>query len=154
MNSEKLNKWLTLGANLGVFAGLVLVAYEINQSATNLDLAVSSDGVDNFQQAMEILVQDEDLARLIFRAETSFEELDEFDKWRVSKYLDGYFSMSEQDFRVLVSMSEDGGSGFVDDWRENMALPMYQDYWSHSEGRFTRGFRQFINDTLTHLGDP
>ena len=152
MGSEKFNKWLTLGANLGVIAGLVLVAYEIDQSATNLDLAVSSDGVDNFQQAMEVLVQDEDLARLIYKAETSFDELDDFDTWRVSKYLDGYFSMSEQDFRVLVTMS-DAGSGFRDDWRENMSLPMHQDYWAHSEERFTPEFRRFINDILTELID-
>jgi len=152
MGSEKLNKWLTLGANLGVIAGLVLVAYEIDQSATNLDLAVSSDGVDNFQQAMEVLVQDEDLARLIYKAETSFDELDEFERWRVAKYLDGYFSMSEQDFRVLVTMSH-AGSGFRDDWRENMSLPMHQDYWAHSEQRFTPGFRSFINDILTELDD-
>lgn len=153
MKSEKLNKWLTLGANLGVIAGLILVAFEINQSATNLDLAVSSDGVDNFQQAMEALVQDEDLARLIYTAETAFSELDEFDRWRVAKYLDGYFSMSEQDFRVLVTMSDAGTGGFRDDWQENMALPMYQDYWSHSEKRFEPGFRRFISDILVELGD-
>lgn len=40
MKSDSLNKWLTLGANLGVFAGLVLVAYEINQSGTQLELDV------------------------------------------------------------------------------------------------------------------
>ena len=152
MTSENLNKWLVLGANLGVIAGLILVAFEIDQSATNLDLALSSDGVDNFQQAMETLVQDEGLARLIYTAETSFSELDEFDKWRVSKYLDGFFSMSEQDFRVLVTM-HDSGAGFKDDWLENMALPMYQDYWSRSEKRFAPGFRQFINGILTELGD-
>jgi len=56
----------------------------------------------------------EDLARLIYKAETSLNELDEFEKWRVSKYLDGYFSMSEQDFRVLVTMSGDGASGFIE----------------------------------------
>lgn len=47
---------------------------------------------------MEILAQDEDLAELLFRAEHKFDELDEFEQWRVNKYLDGFVSMSEQDF--------------------------------------------------------
>ena len=85
MNSDGWNKWLTLGANLGVFVGLILVAYEINQSGTHLELAASSDGVDNFTQAMEVLAQDEELSKLIFRAERSYDELDDFEKWRVSK---------------------------------------------------------------------
>lgn len=147
MGSDRLNHWLTLAANIGVIAGLVLVAYEINQSAITLDLAVSSDGVDNFQQAMEVLVQDEDLARLIYKAETAYEGLDEFERWRVSKYLDGYFSMSEQDYRVLATLSGvDAAAGFRDDWRENMSLLMYQDYWSKSKQRFGPEFRRYINE--------
>ena len=151
MNSEKLNRWLTLGANIGVFAGLILVAYEINQSGTSLELAASSDGTDNFQQAMEVLVQDEGLARLIFEAENSFNELDEFEKWRVSKYLDGYMSMSEQDFGVFSTVTGEIAFGFEHDWRENMSLPMYREYWSQSEERYSPEFRQYINDILADL---
>ncbi len=32
MTSEKVNKWLSLGANLGVLAGIILLAFEINQA--------------------------------------------------------------------------------------------------------------------------
>jgi hypothetical protein len=45
-----------------------------------LELAASADGTDNFTQAMETLVQDEDLSRLIYRAEQSFKDLDDFEK--------------------------------------------------------------------------
>ncbi len=151
MNSDDLNKWLTLVANLGVFLGLVLLAYEVNQSGTSLELASSSDGVDNFTQAMEVLVQDEDLARLIYRAERSFEELDDFEMWRVSKYLDGFMSMSEQDYRVNTKMNDMGG--MKDDWRENMALQMYRDYWSRSEERFHPDYRRFIDEIIAELND-
>ena len=152
MGSDRLNRWLTLAANIGVIAGLVLVAYEIDQSAITLELATSSDGVDNFQQAMEVLVQDEDLARLIYKAETEYEELDEFERWRVSKYLDGYFSMSEQDYHVLATLSgTDAAAGFIDDWRENMSLPMYQEYWSKSAQRIGPEFRRYIDDLLIDI---
>ena len=152
MNSESLNKWLSLGANLGVFAGLILVAYEINQSGKHLELAASADGVDNFTQAMETLVQDENLSMLIYRAEQSFEELDDFEKWRVARYLDGYMSMSEQDFLVYRQINNTGqDAAFVDDFREYMRLPMYRDYWLRSQGRHGAEFQQFVNEILAEL---
>ena len=152
MNSESLNKWLSLGANLGVFAGLILVAYEINQSGKHLELAASADGVDNFTQAMETLVQDENLSMLIYRAEQSFEELDDFEKWRVARYLDGYMSMSEQDFLVYRQINNTGqDAAFVDDFREYMRLPMYRDYWLRSQGRHGAEFQQFVNEILAEM---
>ena len=33
MNSEAINRWLTLGANIGVVIGLILVAYQIKQDS-------------------------------------------------------------------------------------------------------------------------
>jgi len=145
MNYEKLSGWLTFSANVGVIVGLVLVAYEIDQSGTSLELAASSDGVDNFTQAMEVLVQNEELARFIYKAETSYDELDDFDRWRVSKYLDGYMSMSQQDYLVYLTMGDKVEErSFADDWRENMRLPMYREYWAASKERFDPAFRQFI----------
>jgi hypothetical protein len=149
MESDKLNRWLTLGANLGVLVGLVLVAYEINQSRVQLELATSSDGTDNFTQAMEILVQDEELSELIYRAERSYESLDDFERWRVSKYLDGFMSMSEQDYLVISNMHDkDVAKGFEVDWRENIQLSMYKSYWAHHQSRFGANFRSFIDNIL------
>ena len=152
MGSDNVNKWLSLAANLGVFAGLILVAYEINQSGKQLELAPSADGVDNFTQAMETLVQDENLSRLIYRAEQSFNDLDDFEKWRVSRYLDGYMSMSEQDFLVYRVINDTGGdAAFEDDMREYMRLPMYRDYWLRSQGRHGAEFQKFVEEILADL---
>ena len=32
MESERLNRWLTLGANLGVLVGILLLVFELNQN--------------------------------------------------------------------------------------------------------------------------
>jgi hypothetical protein len=141
-----------LGTNLSVFAGLVLVAYELGQSRAQLEMSASADGTDNFVQAMEILAQDEGLSQLIFQAEHSYEELDQFQRWRVSKYLDGFMTMSEQDFRVYIALGDEAiATTFEVDWRENMARPMYRDYWAHSEQRFSTEFRILINGILEEL---
>jgi hypothetical protein len=42
LNPENLNKWLSLGANLGVVAGLVFLGIEINQNTRATTSAASS----------------------------------------------------------------------------------------------------------------
>ena len=149
MNSDQWNKWLTLGANIGVFVGLILVAYEINQSARQLEIAASADGTDNFTQAMEVLVQDEGLSSLIYRAENVYDELDEFDKWRVTKYLDGFMSMSQQDFTVFHQVENvEETAAFRVDWQENMSKPVFRDYWQRRQSRFGMQFREFIDEII------
>ena len=46
MNTEKLNRWLSLGANIGVVIGLLLVAYQIRQEANLTKLQLFSDHTD------------------------------------------------------------------------------------------------------------
>jgi len=52
------------------------------------------------------LAQDQGLAALLFQAETGFEQLETFEQWRVFKYLDGFMTMSEQDFLVARALAE------------------------------------------------
>jgi hypothetical protein len=143
------DSWLGLGVNLSVFLGLVLVAYEIGQTRVQLEISASSDGTDNFVQAMELLAQDEQLSQLIYTAENSYHKLDDFQKWKLFKYLDGYMTMSEQDFGVYSSLGdEEIATTFGVDWRENMNRPMYRDYWKHRKQRYNKNFREFIDGLL------
>jgi len=62
MNADTLNKWLTLGANLGVLSGIILVAYEINQATVTTRAEMVSDYQDRWV-AMDLSWQSQDLAR-------------------------------------------------------------------------------------------
>ncbi len=44
MDSDRLNRWLSLAANLGLMAGLLLVAVQINQSSQLARLHLISEG--------------------------------------------------------------------------------------------------------------
>ena len=130
MNSDSWNKWLSLGANLGVLAGLILVAFEINQASTQFQLSASTDTADDYTQAMQLLVQVENLSELLYRAELSYDDLDEFEKWRVSKYLDGFFVMAQQDYFVIRQYDGDEILvAFELDWRERLEIPVWRKYW-------------------------
>ena len=55
MKSEKLNNWLTLGANIGVLAGIVFLAYEIQQNTVATQLEVASNFQNSFTE-IEMLI--------------------------------------------------------------------------------------------------
>jgi len=152
MKNEKWMGLLTFASHLAVFAGLGLVAFEIHQAQAQMELLGSADGADNFTEAMAILSQDEELAQLMYTAELDYEALDDFQRWRVSKYLDGYFTMSEQDYLVLTRFTG-GVQGFEFDWKNNMSLPAYREYWASSDARYSPEFRSFI-DRLLEEGGP
>lgn len=44
MDSDRLNRWLSLAANLGILAGLVLVAVQINQNSQLVRLQLINEG--------------------------------------------------------------------------------------------------------------
>ena len=101
---------------------------------------------------MQILAQDEGLSRLLYKAEHSYSDLEHFERWKLYKYLDGYMSMSEQDYRVYVDTGDDKiETTFTRDWRENMALPMFREYWVERGSRYSPDFRQLIEGILSEL---
>ena len=46
MNTDKLNSWLTLGANIGVVIGLALLVYEINQNTQMMQAQINQNRTD------------------------------------------------------------------------------------------------------------
>ena len=46
MNADKLNSWLTLGANIGVVIGLALLVYEINQNTEMMQAQINQNRTD------------------------------------------------------------------------------------------------------------
>jgi hypothetical protein len=55
MNPEKLNNWLTLGANVGVLAGIVFLVYELQQNTVATQLDVASNFQNSFSE-IEMLI--------------------------------------------------------------------------------------------------
>ncbi len=48
MNTDKVNRWLTLGANFGVVAGLILLIMEINQNSALVRAQIHQARSDNY----------------------------------------------------------------------------------------------------------
>ncbi len=58
MDSDRLNRWLTLGANLGVLVGIIILAVEIRQNSSLARLQFSDDRRATWQQGELVLFGD------------------------------------------------------------------------------------------------
>ena len=64
MNTERINTWLGLGANIGVIVSLLFLAFEINQSTRATEAAASDSVVDGFNTLNMSVIADPQVARL------------------------------------------------------------------------------------------
>lgn len=69
MNTDKINRWLTLGANVGVLAGLLLVVAELNQSREMMQAQTRHEIAAGIVDLLLVPASNEQLADLMYRAE-------------------------------------------------------------------------------------
>lgn len=67
MNSEKLNNWLTLGANIGVLAGIVFLVYELQQNTLATQLDVASNFQNSFTEIEMLIAGDSEFTDLLMK---------------------------------------------------------------------------------------
>ena len=94
MNSDRVNRWLTLGANLGVLVGILLLVLELDQ---NRDMMRSQIRYQAFQDEANYnltVSTDRDLVELIYRAGQG-EQLEGADRIQNFLRLVAYFRIQE-----------------------------------------------------------
>ena len=81
MNSDRVNKWLTLGANVGVLIGIILLVVELNQNRQAMEAQTRSD---LSEQLMTMIANTYlEYPELMQRAEEG-DQLSEDDRWLFS----------------------------------------------------------------------
>ena len=65
MNTEVLNRWLALAANLGVIAGLVFVALEIRTNTESNEIAIRASQASNWMAFNSAIVENRDVAEIL-----------------------------------------------------------------------------------------
>ena len=86
MDGDRINKWLSLVANVGVLCGLILVAYEIRQSTQQ----ATGESIIELQGAYrEILISDyeTDIAEHLVKSYSNPDELTDTEIVQLSSYL-------------------------------------------------------------------
>jgi hypothetical protein len=158
MDSNTVNKWLTLGANVGILIGLALVVFEIRQNADllrlqfiNDDLLISAQtespmlGEDPTKAMMKAMYTPEDLTYAEFRT---------VDAYLVSKMdlLTRRYILGQEG--ILEQSAWESNLGFTFEWLFGNKFSRL--WWQH-EGRRAYGdfpeIVEYIDEAIIGLSD-
>ena len=68
MDSDRIGRWLTLGANLAVFVGIVLLIAELNQNYEIMRAQTRTEISQSLLSLLELTAQNRELAEIVVRA--------------------------------------------------------------------------------------
>ena len=148
MNSEKVSHWLTLAANIGVIAGLVLVAIQINQ---NVEITKAKIANDYFlaDMALELAMMGEDPAHSWSKAVYEPDKLTTKD----AVILDRYFNYGLVQIHRLQEMSEmglahEGWQERVDYLKWHLGNEVGRRWWEQVKSDYSDEFRMLVDEIL------
>ena len=137
---ERLNQWLTLIANLGVVAGLALVAIELQQNTESLDqnrriaIATAFDEHDRmFNEWYELISSTREAAEIYHKGNRG-EELDEVDLERYRSFLNIMFRSNQATYQRAEALGQVGLQAYLVDVAAWVIVnrPHGQDVWEGS----------------------
>ena len=155
MDYDRLNRWFTLGANLGVLAGILLLVIEVrqNQEILELDQKLSildseSMEVERFRELATLQIQDADVARIVADGRAGI-ELNETDLLRFRAYCNQSLWADTLMYGRSIALNRtEFAQGTVNSVRRQLnENPGMRDCWlRHSEGLRTRwGYSDFVD---------
>ena len=149
MNSDKLGRWLTLGANVGVIAGLILVAVQINQNTAITKAQIANDYY-IADMTLELAMMGENPAESFNKAVYAPNEITTVD----AAVLDRYFNYGMVQIQRLQKMDELGMA--YEGWRERINYLRWhfgndvgRRWWNEVKDGYPDEFREYIDKILT-----
>ncbi|MEQ8314745.1 MAG: hypothetical protein RL839_00450 [Gammaproteobacteria bacterium] len=148
MTLEKLNSWLTLLANLGVIAGIVFLAIEINQNSKAVTAQTRTDISQSVIQIME--VQRNPGVIEAMRKRRSGEELSFEDNY----YLE---NLARTTLRTWENTYYQYQNGLFDDeefgadyrvWRNSIRATYMRTHWENARLNYSPSFRAAIDELV------
>ncbi|MEJ2238785.1 MAG: hypothetical protein P8X82_10850 [Gemmatimonadales bacterium] len=146
---DRVNQWLTLAANIGVFAGIVFLVFEIQQNTAQMRAEAAYSIHEDAQRLNEAIYQDADFTDLIMRAEQSFASLDANEQRRAQAYFFSQLNLAD----FIMGLREEGISdvsyGFVDlRLKEFRSMPGRKEFIKSRLKPLNAGDHNFRSDEL------
>lgn len=150
MNLDKLNKWLTLAANIGVIAGIVLLALEIKQNNELLSSQARMFGEQN-RMRDEIAIMENAALRAVLTKKNQMEDLTAEEEllYRVfqSTVLNSWQATWYEYRAGFIEID-----GHVRRWRDMYWHQEYGERWNETKHRYHPEFVEWMNRNI--LSDP
>ena len=138
---EKLNKWLTLGANLGVIAGLIFLAFQIRQNTSQMRADASFSINQTLHDLNSAIYQNNSFADLYNRGCKSYLALNEVEQLRFRSYafdmLNLYIFAHQLEDQDLTDIHTDIVEVIINNFKNNPGLTEFlisiENEWAASD---------------------
>lgn len=149
MNSEKINRWLTLAANVGVIAGLVLVAIQINQN-TQITKAQIANDYFLADMALELAMMGENPAHSWNKAVYDPDSLTTEDAVVLDRYFNyGLVQIHRLEEMDKMGMAHEGWEERVNYLRWHLGNEVGRRWWEQVKDGYPEAFRTRVDGILS-----
>jgi hypothetical protein len=156
MNSEKLNNWLTLCANVGVVIGLILLIVEIRQNTEMMRAQINQSRTEAAQSEQQATYNSDYMPAILTKVDNGQELTDE-EMWRFRPYMRSFSrNMDNQLWQYNqgllgenIPRSVRGGIRAVIG-RNELTISV----WDAQKYGFTDQYVEFVEDAISDLRKP
>lgn len=148
MDSDRLNRWMTLAANFGVLVGIFLLLVELRQNTESAELQAAQSYMTLSHELDFRIVDDPSLIALFL---TAPDERTPADRLRLDRWYFGSLRTWENGFYlhdkgVLDDDLWSGQEKFMADLLNSSEG--LQNYYQNNRNHFSRGFTDFLDNLL------
>lgn len=151
MNLDLANKWLTLIANIGVLAGIVFLAFELQHNTVATQLEVASNFQSSFSDIEMLIAGDPEFAEILIKGRVGAEMSSE-ERFRLAIF---YTNVLRQwQFVHLQYLSEALEEDIWIGQRNYFAMVLsddagIQEHWLSNKSHFSPGFNAMVQSLIT-----
>ena len=148
-NHDRLNRWLTIVAELGVLAGILLVAFELAQNREMMEAQTRNEIAVQIVDLLSDVAINLELADLLRRAnaEEALTQTDSLQLRNRTMAMFRYFENAHYQYRQGL-YDEAEFAAQREAWRGFMAFPPYKPRWCATRGTFSPDFRSEFDALL------
>ncbi len=151
MNTDRLNRWLTLGANIGVLIGIVLLVIEVRQNNENLVAQARATYHASFSDIWGMAAEDSKLAEIIAK-ELGGESLTSAEFVQLAAYFTK--ALLSNQWSYLELPAEESASNLLYLKGSFDQFPTLRSVWENRQEFFNSEFVDYMNQNIVdHLSD-
>ncbi len=149
MKADNVNRWLTLGANVGVVIGIIFLAVELQQNNELLQSQASITFVEIRSGSLNNLAQNDELLKTILKAKEG-EDLSPLESKRLEIFYRSVFVMWEWEYgqydKGLLDVSDQPPAMR---WRPAVSYhPLIRENWSIHKETLSPKFVQYMEENV------
>jgi hypothetical protein len=153
LNMDSINRWLTLAANVGVLAGIVFLAYELQQNTVATRVEAASNFNSSFSEIELFIAGNPEFAKLLTKGREGT-EINGSDQLRLWVFYNQVLRQWQFTHYQYVSEVFDEGS-----WQAQRAFMLevmsgdagLLDHWQQHENQYSPAFNTVIDSIVDEL---